>query len=54
METEVTLSQAILQLRKQLQEAADEGRNSALRFAPKAVEIELAVTFKIEAEAGGV
>jgi len=53
METKVTLAQAIRELRAQLIEASVEAKESAVRFVPKAVEVELGITFNVEAEAGG-
>jgi hypothetical protein len=53
METRVTLAQAIRELRWQLVEAATEGEGSPIRFVPKSVEVELSITFDVEAEAGG-
>lgn len=52
-ETRVTLAQAIRELRAQLMEAATEGEGIAIRFVPKSVEVELGITFSVEAEAGG-
>jgi hypothetical protein len=53
MEPRVTLVEAIRELRAQLVQAAKEGEGAALRFVPKSVEVELGITFDVEAEAGG-
>jgi hypothetical protein len=53
MDTEISLAQAIRHLRSQLEEAAKEGKNADLRFVPKAVEVELSISFAVESEAGG-
>lgn len=53
MDARVTLAQAIRELRAQLVEAAAEGEGSAVRFVPKSVQVELGITFDVEAEAGG-
>jgi hypothetical protein len=53
MEARITLAQAIRELRAQLVEAAEDGEGTSLRFLPKAVDIELGITFTAEAEAGG-
>jgi hypothetical protein len=53
MEARVTLAQAIRELRSQLEEAATEGEGTAIRFVPNSVEVELGITFSVEAEASG-
>jgi hypothetical protein len=53
MEGSVTLAEAIRNLREQLVEATAEGKDSAIRFVPNSVEVELSITFNKEAEAGG-
>jgi len=53
MEARVTLAQAIRELRAQLVEAASEGEKTEIRFIPKSVDVELGITFNVEAEAGG-
>jgi len=50
---EISLVQAIRELRSQLEQAANEGMASNLRFVPKAVEVELGISFTAESEAGG-
>lgn len=39
----ITLEEAIKDLREQLQNAAVEGANKAIRFVPKSVEVELSI-----------
>ena len=53
MEARVTIAQAIRELRAQLVESATEGEGTAIRFVPKSVEVELGISFDVEAEAGG-
>lgn len=53
MEARVTLAQAIRELRAQLVEAAAAGEGTEIRFLPRSVEVELGITFNVEAEAGG-
>jgi hypothetical protein len=53
MEARVTLAQAIRELRTQLVEAVKEGEGAAIRFVPKSVDVELAIIFDAEVEAGG-
>lgn len=53
MSIEISLAQAIRELRSQLEQAAKEGRDADLRFVPKAVEVELSLSFTAEREAGG-
>ena len=52
-EKTVTVVEAIREIRAQLVEAAVEGKGQSLRFVPKSVEVELSVTFKLEASVGG-
>jgi hypothetical protein len=53
MDAKVTLAEAIRELRAQLLEAAAGGEGSSLRFVAKSAELELGITFDVEAEAGG-
>ena len=53
MEAQVTLAEAIRELRAQLSEAAAEGQDAEIRFIPKTIEVELAITFDLKAEASG-
>jgi hypothetical protein len=53
MEAQVTIAQAIRELRAQLAEAAMEGKGTAISFVPRTVEVELGITFNVEAEVGG-
>jgi hypothetical protein len=46
----ISLEAAIRDLRTQLQKAAAEGANAAIRFVPKAVEVELSMEISKEAE----
>jgi hypothetical protein len=48
----VTVADAIKQLRAQLEDAQREGVGKKLRFLTKSVEVELAIVFKIEIEGG--
>lgn len=50
MAQNVTISEAIKQLRAQLEDAQCEGRGKGLRFLAKNVEVELAIVFKAETE----
>lgn len=52
MAGDVTVAEAIKQLRAQLAEAQREGSGKDLRFAVKSVEVELAVVLKSEVEGG--
>jgi hypothetical protein len=52
MANDVTLATAIRQLRAQLEEAQQEGRDKPIRFLAKSVEVELALVFKTDVEAG--
>jgi hypothetical protein len=52
MADDVTVAAAIKQLRAQLEEAQQEGKDKAVRFLTKSVEVELAVVFKAEMEGG--
>jgi len=47
------ISRKARELRAQLVQASTEGEGAAIRFVPKSVEVELDITFKVEAEAGG-
>lgn len=47
----VSLEQAITDLRTQLENAATKGTQSAIRFVPKSVEVELVMEISKEAEA---
>jgi NTP-dependent ternary system trypsin peptidase co-occuring protein len=53
MDARVTIAQAVRELRAQLAEAAAEGEGTEVRFVPTSVEVELGITFDVEAEAGG-
>jgi hypothetical protein len=53
MDVKISLVQAIRELRSQLEQAAKEGQDADLRFVPKAVEVELGISFTAESEAGG-
>jgi hypothetical protein len=53
MEARITLAEAIRELRAQLTEAAIEAQDAEIRFVPKTVEVELAITFDLKAEGGG-
>lgn len=53
MADNVTVAEAIKQLRVQLEDAQQEGIGKALRFLAKSVELELNIVFKNEKEAGG-
>ena len=48
----VTVAEAIKQLRTQLAEAQREGAGKDLRFLTKSVEVELTMVFKTEVEGG--
>ena len=50
---QVTLVQAIQQLREDLRQAVIEGRDQDIVFTPRGVELELSVTFDTEAKADG-
>ena len=52
MSDNVTVSDAIKQLRAQLEDAQREGIGKDLRFLTKSVEVELAIVFRSEAEGG--
>jgi len=52
MTENVTVAEAIKQLRLQLADAQREGSGKDLRFLTKSVEVELAVVFKTETEGG--
>jgi hypothetical protein len=52
MTDNVMVSDAIKQLRAQLEDAQQEGASKALRFVAKSVELELGIVFKSEGEAG--
>jgi hypothetical protein len=51
--TKVTLVEAIRELHSQILQASKEGEREPVRFVPETVEVELGVTFDVEAEAGG-
>jgi hypothetical protein len=53
MTVEVTIAEAIDQLREQLEQAQAKGEGKALRFSPKSIEVELSIVFKSSAEGGG-
>ena len=53
MSSNITLSEAIRAIRAELQESALASQGERIRFVPKAVDIELTVTFSCENEAGG-
>jgi hypothetical protein len=53
MAHQVTLAQAIIEVRKQLALASAQGIHEAFRFKSKSVEIELSITFDTEVQAGG-
>ena len=48
----VDLSEALKQLRHQLEEAQQEGSDKAIRFLTKSIEVELSIAFKNEVEGG--
>src|SRR4051794_33247048 len=50
---QVTIAEAIDQLREQLRQAVLEGADKDIVFTPEKVDIELGVDFKMEAKAGG-
>jgi Trypsin-co-occurring domain 2 len=50
---QITLADAIKQLRDELREAVLEGKDEDIVFTPNGVELELGVTFGTEAKAGG-
>jgi hypothetical protein len=52
-QNKVTVAEAIRELRTQLQTVSAEGAKEKIRFLPKSVEVELNITFSVEAEAGG-
>ena len=52
MSQEVTVAEAIKQLRMQLEDAQREGIGKELRFLARSVEVELAIVFKSEVEGG--
>lgn len=49
---EISLEEAIEDLRTQLQNAAVKGANESIRFIPKTVEVELSIAVNREAKAG--
>jgi hypothetical protein len=53
MDTKITLSQAIRELRTQIEESAKGGQGATIRFVPKSVEVELSIEFSVEKEASG-
>jgi Trypsin-co-occurring domain 2 len=52
MESRITLAQAIEEIRSQLESASVSSQSAPIRFIPKEVEVELDVTFRLEAEGG--
>jgi hypothetical protein len=52
MAENVTVADAIKQLRAQLEQAQREGIGKDLRFLTRSVEVELAIVFKTETEGG--
>jgi hypothetical protein len=50
---QITLADAIKQLRDDLREAVLEGQGQDIVFTPRGVELELAITFGTELKAGG-
>jgi hypothetical protein len=50
---QVTLAEAIKQLRDELREAILEGKDEDIVFTPNEVELELGITFGAELKAGG-
>jgi hypothetical protein len=52
MAENVTVADAIKQLRAQLEDAQREGVGKDLRFVAKSVEVELGIVFKTEVEGG--
>jgi hypothetical protein len=53
LKDKVTVADAVRELRSHLLEATNEGVDQAIRFMPKSVEVELGITFSLEAEASG-
>jgi len=53
VQNKVTIADAVRELRAQLLAATKEGGDQPIRFMPKTVEVELGITFSVEAEAGG-
>jgi len=53
MADNVTVADAIKQLRAQIEDAQREGIGKDLRFLAKSVEVELTIVFKRETEGGG-
>ena|ERR1700730_2337610 len=53
MTPKVSISEAIKHIRAELVDAAKEGKEGAVRFVTKSVEVELGVTFDVEVEAKG-
>ncbi|GAC1338096.1 MAG: hypothetical protein NVSMB18_03950 [Acetobacteraceae bacterium] len=49
----IKLADAIQQLREQLSEAMQAGQNQNIVFTPASIDLELAITFKEEAQAKG-
>jgi Trypsin-co-occurring domain 2 len=52
MAENVTVTEAVKQLRVQLEAAQQEGAGKALRFLARSVEVELSIVFKSETEGG--
>src|ERR1700730_11473817 len=53
MADNVTVADAIIELRAQLEDAQREGIGKDVRFLARSVEVELAIVFKSEIEGGG-
>jgi hypothetical protein len=53
MTDDVTVADAIKELREQLEKAQREGSGKEVRFLARSVEVELAIVFKSEKEGGG-
>jgi Trypsin-co-occurring domain 2 len=53
MADNITITEALEQLRTQLEDAQRQGNGRELRFLAKSVEVELAVVFRSEKEGGG-
>ena len=53
MSDDVTIADAIKQLRAQLIEAIREGEGKSVRFLPKSVEVELTMVLKSQVDGGG-
>jgi hypothetical protein len=53
MEKNITLAEAIRQVRTQIEEAQREGDGKSLHFRAKSVEVELSIAFTWDGEVGG-